>query len=301
MRKELKIGIFAIVVIVLSFFVLNYLRGKDIFNREIYIVAHCEDVNGLTVSAPVFIKGYKAGQVAELTYDSDKALFEVTCAVRKEFNLPSDSKMVIYSSDIMGSKAVKMEVGTSETPLRDNDTVALIMELGLMDNLSQAILPLISTATNTLDTLSSTLSGIHGLLSESNVASVSSTLANLEATMFNVRKLSSSINGKSEEITSLISNLSSFSSDLKGLSVKLDTVVTGVNGVVTDLDKADLEGMVASFKSFVDKLQDSDGSIGKLINEDSVYNSVDSLLTDINFVVDKIKENPKKYLKISVF
>ena len=56
MRKELKIGIFSIAVIVVSFFVLNYLRGEDIFNRDIDLVAHCDDVCGLTASAPVYIK-----------------------------------------------------------------------------------------------------------------------------------------------------------------------------------------------------------------------------------------------------
>ena len=119
--------------------------------------------------------------------------------------------------------------------------------------------------------------------------------------MANVINISSAVNDKSDEISSVISNLSTFSADLKSLSVKLDTTVAGVNGVVNDLHEADLEGMVASFKSLLDKVQDPDGSLGKLINNDYVYNSVDSLLVDINFLVDKIKENPRKYIKISVF
>ena len=64
---------------------------------------------------------------------------------------------------------------------------------------------------------------------------------------------------------------------------------------------ADLEGLVSSFKALVDNVNDPDGSIGKLMSDDSVYNSVDSLLIDINSLVKKIQENPKKYLKISVF
>ena len=301
MRKELKIGIFSIAVIVVSFFVLNYLRGEDIFNRDIDLVAHCDDVCGLTASAPVYIKGYKAGQVSSVSYDCENGSFELVCSVKKEFKLPSDSKMVIYSSDIMGSKAVRIDPGSSSTMLKDDDNVELVIEQGLVDNMSQSIGPLISTATSTLDSLALTLSGIKGIFTESNVTSVSDILENVEAAMANVRDISSSVNDKSGEIASLIANLSAFSVDLNVLAEKLDTTVTGANDIVRDLNEADLEGMVATFKSLLDKIQDPDGSLGKLINDDSVYNSVDSLLIDINTLVDKIQENPKKYLKISVF
>jgi phospholipid/cholesterol/gamma-HCH transport system substrate-binding protein len=77
--------------------------------------------------------------------------------------------------------------------------------------------------------------------------------------------------------------------------------MTGVSGVVDSLSKADLDGLVSSFKSLLDNVNDPDGSLGKLMKNDSVYNSVDSLLIDINSLVNKIQENPKKYLKISVF
>ena len=301
MRKELKIGIFSIAVIVVSFFVLNYLRGEDIFNRDIDLVAHCDDVCGLTASAPVYIKGYKAGQVSSVSYDCENGSFELVCSVKKEFKLPSDSKMVIYSSDIMGSKAVRIDPGASSTMLKDDDNVELVIEQGLVDNMSQSIGPLISTATSTLDSLALTLSGIKGIFTESNVTSVSDILVNVEAAMANVRDISSSVNDKSGEIASLIANLSAFSVDLNVLAEKLDTTVTGANDIVRDLNEADLEGMVVTFKSLLDKIQDPDGSLGKLINDDSVYNSVDSLLIDINTLVDKIQENPKKYLKISVF
>ena len=301
MSKELKIGVFALVVIIVSFFVLNYLRGEDVFNREIDVVAYSDQVDGLAASAPIYIKGYKAGTVSSVEYDGETGRFEIRCSVKKEFRLASDSKMVIYSSDIMGTKAVRIDPGMSDLLVEDGGILDLVIEPGLIDNISQAILPLISVATNTLDSLSVTIAGINNILTDSNVSSISSTLTDLESTMANVRQISSSVNGKSTEICNLISNLSAFSAELEGMAEKLDTALIGVNGIISDVDKADLEGMVSSFKALVDKVQDPDGSLGKLINNDSVYNSVDSLLTDINIIVDKIKENPKKYLKISVF
>ena len=89
--KEFKIGLFVITVMVASFFVINYLRGKDIFNNEIEIVSHYGNVEGLVESAPVFIKGYKAGKVIEVAYQPEEEVFRVVCSVRKEFRIPTDS------------------------------------------------------------------------------------------------------------------------------------------------------------------------------------------------------------------
>ena len=69
--KEVKIGAFVLSVLVISFFVINYLRGKDILNREMEICSVYENVEGLVPSAPVYIKGYKAGKVVEVDYQSE--------------------------------------------------------------------------------------------------------------------------------------------------------------------------------------------------------------------------------------
>lgn len=301
MKKELKIGIFVISVLVVSFFVLNYLRGEDIFNREYEIVSRYDNVEGLVASAPVFIKGYKAGKVTEVSYDSVEGDFVVTCSVSNDFEVPDDSRMVIYSVDIMGGKGVKIDMGTSSTLVSDGDTLAPLFEAGLMDSLGGSIGPLLAKVTNTLDSLSVTVSGINALLVDVEKVGLSATLAHLESTMANLRSLSAAVKGKSGAITSLVDNLNDFSSKLGGIAEKADTTMNGVNDLVVRVNDSDIEGVVKSFKDLLDGINDPEGSIGKLLNNGSVYDSVDSLLKDVNLLVDKIQENPRKYLKISVF
>ena len=301
MKKELKIGIFVVAVIVASFFVLNYLRGEDIFNREFKVVSRYENVEGLVPSAPVFIKGYKAGKVIDVSYDSSKGDFIVSCSISKDFVVPSDSKMVIYGIDIMGTKGVKIDLGTSEVAAENGDSLASAYEAGLMDSVAGNIAPLLEKVTETLDSLSVTVSGVNKLLCESNQNSLSRTLVHVEKTMANLRSLSNSINGKSNEITALVDNLYDFSSKLGSLTEKVDTAMTGVGEIIQTVNKSDIDGVVTSFKTLLDSINDPDGSIGKLLNSDSVYNSVDSLLSDVNVLVNKIQENPRKYIKISIF
>jgi phospholipid/cholesterol/gamma-HCH transport system substrate-binding protein len=299
--KEFKIGVFVVVVLTASFFVINYLRGKDIFNKEIEIVSQYGNVEGLVESAPVFIKGFKAGKVSEVVYQPEQELFRVTCSVKKEFRIPSDSKMTIYAVDIMGGKGVRIDLGSSDVPVEDGGMLAPSFEAGLLDGLAAEAGPLLAKAGNTLDSLSVTVSGINAMLSEANRASLSRTLAHLEKTMGSVNGIARAIDGKSEEIAAFIANLETLSVKLGSMVEKVDTLVGGAGDVVASLSESDIEGVVSSFKDLLEKINDPDGTIGKLLVDGSVYDSVDELLTDVDILVKKIQENPKKYLKISVF
>ena len=299
--KELKIGIFVVVIMTASFFLINYLRGEDIFDNEYEVVGRYDNVEGLVASAPVYIKGYKAGKVSEVNYVTDSGNFEVICSISKDFQVPNDSKMVIYATDVMGSKAVKIDFGQADRLAQDGDLLASGFEQGLLDGLGASIQPLIAKVGNTLDSLSVLVSGVNKVLSESNVRSIEGTLANLESTMSNVKSITAVIDGRSSELDAFVADLAAFSGKFEGIAEKIDSTMTGVNSVVGQLDESDLKGLVSSFKSLVDNVNDPDGSINKLMKDDSVYNSVDSLLNDVNILVKKIQENPKKYLKISVF
>ena len=301
MSKEIKIGIFAVSILVVSFFLINYLRGEDIFNREIELSSRFGTVEGLVPSAPVYIKGYKAGKVSEVIYDSEAEDFEVICSVKKEFRIPSDSKMTIYSVDIMGGRGVKIDLGTSELAATDGDALAPAFEAGLMDGLSGSIGPLMAKVTSTLDSLSLTVSGINRMLSEENSARIASTLAHLDRTMANVDALSAVVGGKSDEIAAFVSNLQMVSDKLVSVAGQADTVLADINTTVTSISESDIAGVVTSLKNLLDNVNDPEGTIGKLFVDKSVYDSFDALLNDIDGLVNKIQENPKKYLKISVF
>lgn len=301
MKKELKIGIFAVTVLAVSFFVLNYLRGEDIFNREAEYVSSYSNVEGLVASAPVYIKGYKAGKVTDVIYEASEDRFYVTCSVSKQFAVPADSKMMIYSVDIMGGKGVRLDLGDAVEMAADGDTLASGFEAGLMDGLSSEIGPLLSKVGMAVDSLSVTISGVNGILTEKNRSRISNSLANLEHTLANVKDISANIDGKSEQIDVFIDNLAALSTQLGALVAKADSTMAGASKFIGSVNEVDIAGTVESLKRLVDNISNPEGSVGRLLTEDDVYNSVDSLLSDIDDLISKIKENPKKYLKISVF
>ena len=299
--KELKIGIFVVSVLVASFFLINYLRGEDIFNKEVELVSRYDDVEGLVASAPVFIKGYKAGKVVEVTYEPESDDFKVTCSVQRDFRIPSDSRMTIYSVDIMGGKGIRIDLGTSSELVSDGAFLEPAFAAGLIDGLEDSLGPLLSKVSNTLDSLSVTVSNVNRMLSEENASSISRTLAHLENTMSEVRSVAATVNGKSDELGMLVDNLAALSAKLGGIAEQTEGVMTEVSSFVGTLNESDIEGVVSSFRELLENMNDPDGTIGKLFVDNSMYDSIDSLLNDIDSLIRKIEENPKKYIRISIF
>ena len=299
--KELKIGVFVVVVLTASFFLINYLRGEDIMNREIELVSQYDNVEGLVASAPVFIKGYKAGKVSEVVYQPESGNFKVTCSIKKEFAIPEDSRMTIYAVDIMGGKGVRIDLGSSDDMAKDGDMLQPAFEPGLMDGLSAGIGPLLDKVNHTLDSLGVTVSGVNRVLSEKNTASISRTVAHLERTMADVNQIVANVEGKSKELDQFVDALSAFAGKLDGIAAKVDTTMTGVKDFVGTLNESDIDSLVVSFRELLENINYPNGTIGKLLNDGSVYDSVDSLLNDVDTLVRKIQENPKKYIRISVF
>ena len=299
--KELKIGIFVVVVLVAAFFIINFLRGEDIFNRSVDLRARYDNVEGLVASAPVYIKGYKAGSVASVVYLPDEDVFEVTCSVPKEFNVPADSRLVLYGVDIMGGKGVKVLPGVSSVQVEDGALLQGEYEPDLMSSLGSGIGPLMAKLESALDSLSVTIGSVNGMLGEENRAKVSGALSHLERTIANAERISATIGGKSAELTEFIDNLNSLSVKFNSLAENADTLISNVNGVAGQLNASDIEGVVASLQGLLESIRNPDGSLGRLLSDDSVYGNVDSLLSDIDALVQEIKKNPKKYIRISVF
>lgn len=299
--KEFKIGGFVVVVLVVSFFVINYLRGVDIFNREIEVSSRFDDLEGLVESAPVYIKGYKAGKVSDVSYSPEDSGFTVTCSISKEFAVPVDSRMVIYGVDIMGGKGIRIDLGESEQVVPDGGILQGDCEADMLSSLADGLTPLLSKVNTTLDSLAVTVSSVNQTLSEQNRISISNTLRHLEMTMAEVSGIAEGLGGRSEQINAFVDDLGDIADRIVVLTEKADTLVGNLAGITGSVSEADIRELVSSFKMLLENINDPDGTVGKLLVDDSVYDSLDSLLSDVDSLVNKIQENPRKYIKISVF
>lgn len=298
MKRETKIGVFAVAVLTSSFFVINYLRSSDIFVKEIRLNSHYENVEGLIVSDPVYYKGFKVGTVTGLNYNSQTGVFDVTCTVMKKYPVPSDSKMTIYSVDLMGGKGIRLDLGNSSEMAVDGSELIPSYAPDMMSSLTDKLGPLVVKVSDMLDSLTITSGSVNRILDAVDEGSIKKVLAHTENTLANLESVSGKLADRYPDIDTLVLNLRNVSAKLDKISNGASDVVDSLAVVSGQLSGADIAGLIGSVRSIADKINNPDGTIGKMLTDDSAYNTLEELLSDIDSLVRKIEENPKKYVRI---
>lgn len=294
MRKEIKIGAFAVIVLAVALFMIEFLKGKDIFSRNNTYYIIYPSVEGLSISTGITVGGYAAGVISDIAYNRQTMDYTVSASVSREFDIPEDSFIEIYSSDILGTKKLRVKMGSSPVMATSGDTLRGCMETDML-----------SSVTGGLDSLmrsiGTTVESVNLILNEENRAEVRQLLQRLNRTAGNLDNISSMLQSKSPDIEALLSNLSSISATLDSAATAISGTAANAEAITASLNEADLKGMTDSIRSLAGRLQSPDGSIGKLMGSDSLYNTLTALSSDLDSLVNSIRRDPKKYIKISIF
>lgn len=301
LNRVQAIGLFVLLTLIATFAVVNFLRGEDIFNSSTAYYANFESVDGLAVTGPVYLKGLKVGMVESIDYDAEKGDFKVKFKVKSQFRIPVNSVAEIYSADIMGSRAMRVSLGDSNEYAQGGDTIAAGIVPDMVSSLANEIMPLKDEAQKLIANLNETLDNVNSLLDSNARATLQSSFANLDRTLANAAKLSASINNMSPELAGIVENLQLLSKGLSDSAGDIQGTLKNVNEITSQLSQAQLDAALESLKNLSDKLQDPKGSVGKMLSTDSLHQAVNNLVNDVDILVKRITENPKKYIKVSVF
>lgn len=301
MRIEVKTGLYAVIIIAATLFIVEFLRGKDIFskNNTYYIIY--PSVDGIEVSTAVTVGGFPAGRISEIQYNRESADYTVQFSISRQFSIPEDSRMLIYSSDILGTKKIKVAAGTSSVPASAGDTLTGGFEADMLSTLAGSISPVAAGLDTLIQNLNTAVTSVNLLLSESNREQVSALLSTLSSTADDLSVLSGTLRDRSPEISDIILRLNSISAALDSAAASAGNTLANAEEITAGLRDAGLGAAVDSIRILTGRLQDPSGSIGRLITSDSLYNSITRLSNDLDSLIRGIKEDPKKYIKISVF
>lgn len=301
LSKEAKIGLFVVVVLAATFIVINFLRGNDFMKGSTEIYSEYENVEGLTPAGPVYIKGFNAGSIVGIKYNKKKGGFLVKLNIKSDFKIPADSRTEIYSADILGGKAIRINLGESEKMARSGDTLQGSVLPDMLSSLLSSATPLIEQLQTLAASLNKTVSGINGILDESLRDDVKAIISKIEDSAENIEYITGKVKTSTPEITEIISNLNSLTQQLDASAGSLNKSLDDVNAITAQVKEAQLKETIENLKNLIIKIQDPNGSLGKMISTDSLHNSINSLASDLDSLVKKIEKEPKKYMKLSVF
>lgn len=297
--KEVKTGILAIVAIALLVVGYNFLKGKNVFKDERIFYAVYNDVEGLGMSSAVTVNGLKVGSVQDIAIDNTNGQLTVKFNVERKFPFSKKSIARIYGGGIIGGKSIAIIPEWDNGPMAESgDTLNSDIEEGIMELVNERLSPLqgkIESATVSADSL---LTSLNDVLD-------SKTKQNLRQAIDNINQATGSFKNTSQEIEMLLvdnrekinrsmTNLDKGAENFATLSDSL--VQLQVGKLVNDVEEA-----IAGFKEISDKLNSNEGSVGKLINDEALYNNLEGATRQLEQLLQDIKLNPKRYVHFSVF
>jgi phospholipid/cholesterol/gamma-HCH transport system substrate-binding protein len=299
--KEIKIGIYFVVMLVAMVWGINFLKGKDIFNKVQNLYAIYDDIEGLQTTAQVSIKGLKIGTVSKIRLDQKTEKFRVELQIKSNYNIPNNSVAYLYNSDIMGNKAIKIKIGDSPNMLTENSIIKTGKEEDIFSLLMDDLPSIKNNLNQTIKDVDSTFRRVNRLFSDETVNNLSKGISHLAHTMQNISQLSAALNNSKHNIVSSLENIDSITSNLRNNSANINRIINNFTELSDSLKTVRLAEVVDELKTIVNKINSGTGSAGKLIYDETIYDNLANSLNTLNALLSDIKENPKRYVNISVF
>ncbi|MEM6794440.1 MAG: MlaD family protein [Acidobacteriota bacterium] len=282
MSQAIKVGVFVIVCLAVLGVLVFKVEDLNLFGPEGRRVDILFDsVSGLADKAPVRVAGVRVGSVESVGLDGGRA--RVTVLLDTEVELTEGTTAAIANAGILGDKFIEIEPGRAGgaplgagAVLEGSTPVSFDQALARFDDLGKS-----------LQRLSGDVSSQGDLGSQ-----IRRLLDNLEATSGDIRDL---VATNKSQVNSTIGNFDRFSAtladELPKLAEQISQLLDTVDQVVAE-NRGELRGSLENFREVTGQIQTSvdnlndissqirsgEGTIGKLVYDDSAHESlVDTL------------------------
>ncbi|GAB3828374.1 MlaD family protein [Pontibacter rugosus] len=297
--KEIKVALLGIVAIVILYFGFMFLKGSDLFSdSNTYYVVY-DNVDGLVASNPVILNGVQVGsvQTVKLLTDQNNQI-RVEIGVLKGIEVGDSTIAAIGNSDLLGSKAITLYLGKNTTLYDGGEKLIAYKSSSITDIISTKTVPII-------DKVDTTLARVNRLLDGDAKDNLQHILANTEATTEAINKI---LRSNQENISQITSNISSLTSSLRETQRHINHLAQNMAEITDTLKQAEINQLVRNanqavmeLESAATKLNSGQGSIGKLMNDEQLYENLNRSSAALDLLLRDIQAYPKRYVSFSVF
>mgnify|MGYP000645722207 FL=1 len=295
--KEVKTAILVIAGIVLFIFGFNYLKGQNLLDSSRTFYAVYDNVEGVVISTPVTINGLTVGKVMEINFKEDNSgKILVKLMVDSDFEFSKNSKAELYETGLIGGKAIAIvpandnaENAKSEAHLQGS------VKAGLSELVNQKLTPLQEKMVTMMISADSLLNNLNDVFDTNTKANLRKSIAGLNSTIESFKSTSISLN-----------------QTIKSNQGKIDNVLTNAEKLTGDLSKItneisesdlkqtlkNLESTLQNFDKIIANLEKGEGSMGKLLKDDALYNNLKGASKEMEALLEDIKLHPKRYFRI---
>ncbi|WP_214229321.1 MlaD family protein [Pedobacter sp. B4-66] len=305
--NETKVGILAAFSIALLIIGYNFLKGNAIFSSETVLYAKYSRVDGLAVSKPVLINGYQIGRVDKLQLLTDGSIL-ATLKIKGKYEIPRNSVAKLESTDLLGSKAIVMALGSGSDFAQDGDTLNANVQKGILETVQ----PVQKKAELIIGKMDSILTSVNSILNpnfqknvDKSFNSIASTLSSLESTS---KKVDNLVGSEGTRISAILANVEAISGNLKQNNAKISAILNNINSITDQVAAANFKQTidnankaVVDLQSIVGKINSGEGTLGLLVNDTKMYDNLNNASKSLDNLMIDLKENPKRYVHFSIF
>lgn len=310
--NETKVGALTAIAITLLILGFNFLKGKTLFKTGNFVYAKYEDTKGIMVSNAVYINGFQVGSVFDIE-NADQNLSSIIVAIKLKdnYNIPINSVATIKDNPL-GAASISIKLGDAKQYLKTGDTVLTASSAGLMGDVMKKLGPVGDQIKTTVHSLDSVLKNINTIFDPNTKNNLQQVIANINKTTASLVVSSASIqamlNAQSGSIAKSMDNVASFTKNLSDNNEKITKVLANVEKTTDNFSKADISATVDKLKAAITNLNNilekagsQEGSLGKLLNDKTLYNNLTNTVRSANILMDDLRVHPKRYVNISVF
>ena len=293
-RKEFKIGVFAVAVILFSWWGIKWLQGQNMLLSSSSYYAYYEDVSGLMVSSRVKLRGVQIGNVQDIELDGDKVRVEMLIEDEYAALIPANSVAELGSASLMGGTEIVIIQGDATDKIKPEGVITGRVKPDLVGTMSEK-------AGELLDGLNTTVGGINELLS-TNREAIDNMITNLEAMTMSINSM---LGAARNNIDGTLSNLRTFTDTLAANSGRIEAMIGNIDKMTTDLAEANfveqLNSTLTSLDAIITSIENGDGTAGMLINDKALYESLNDAGDNLAELLEDLKANPMRYVHFSLF
>lgn len=300
LSREFKVGAFGLAMIALLYFSINFIKSSRIFSNDQTFYAVFESADGLEVSAPVIARGFRIGTVEKVKFDLDRQDIIVTFSIQKEYPVGVGSKVKITSDGLMGGQVMELTFLTNPQKYKDKDTIPSVFEPSLMQMVGSEYSSIKDKLKIYAAKIELAIDGLNGVLSPENVANLNASMSNLNTITGDISSL---VANKKQNIENIITNLDQLSKSLASVMPKVDSTVNNFAKASQELPLMliNANSALANLNEMLAKVKNGEGSLGKVVSDEELYANLAKATESLNLLLADVKENPKRYVNVTVF
>jgi phospholipid/cholesterol/gamma-HCH transport system substrate-binding protein len=297
--REIKTAILVICSILLFIWGYSFLKGQNLFNNHKKLFVEYENVEGLVASAPVTISGKVIGKVNAITLNTNGKLLIELQIDEEDFPISKSSIAQIYEPGFIGGKQIAIFPNFNDKNIAvSGDKLLSEVKLGLTDALAQKLVPTQQKIDKLVVDADGLVSNLNGVLDAKTKQNLQNSLANLNATLAQMNLATQKVNtllaANENKIAGTLSNFEKTTSNFVKISDDLEKAKLGTT-------VKNLEATLDNVNKIMANLQSGKGSMGKLLNDDAMYNNLTKTSKELELLLQDVRLHPTRYVNVSLF